>query len=89
MTAAERGTIAAVHDYWFGALDDRGMPQPDRHRLWFGSDPATDRACAQHFGDVVEQAVAGALDHWADTDDGLVALIAKPALSIAFLSRDT
>ncbi len=75
MTTADEDAAGDVLDYWFGALDRQGMPDPGRHRLWFGYDPETDRDCAQQFGDAVGRAVAGSLDHWADTDDGLVALI--------------
>ena len=75
MNMADRESIGAVLDYWFGTLDHAGMPAPGRHRLWFGSDPETDRTCTQRFGVTVAQAIAGDLDHWTWTDDGLVALI--------------
>jgi uncharacterized protein (DUF924 family) len=67
--------IEAVLDYWFGALDDTGMPQQSRNRLWFRKDAATDRQIGERFGAQVERALAGELDHWADRDRGLVALV--------------
>ncbi len=69
------GDIAALHDFWFGPLDDAGMCGEERNPLWFQSSPDTDEHCRQHFGSPVEQALAGELDHWADSDEGLVALV--------------
>ena len=43
--------------------------------LWFQSSAETDEHCRQHFGSLVEQALAGELVDWADSDEGLVALV--------------
>ncbi|MBN7795607.1 DUF924 family protein [Parahaliea mediterranea] len=67
--------IAAVLDFWFGELDDTGMPQEDRHALWFRKNAATDALIGERFGARVEQALAGELDAWAELDRGLIALI--------------
>lgn len=64
-----------IHDFWFGELDDAGLCKTDRNRRWFGSDEQTDRACRERFGALLDQALAGKLDHWTDTDRGLVALV--------------
>ena len=67
--------IGQIHDFWFGELDDMGMGAQDRNALWFGSSAETDQHCAQQFGALVEQAVAGALGDWPDSDRGLIGLI--------------
>jgi uncharacterized protein (DUF924 family) len=68
-------TINTIVDYWFGELDEQGLSAPEQHALWFKSSLDTDRYCLRHFGDLVEQAIGGELDHWADSDRGLIALI--------------
>ncbi len=67
--------IATVLDFWFGPLTSAGVPEDDRHPLWFRKDPATDANIKTQFGPLVERALAGELNHWADSDDGLIALI--------------
>jgi uncharacterized protein (DUF924 family) len=67
--------IEAVLDFWFGELDDTGMPQPARHALWFRKNPATDARIADRFGDLVRQALAGGLAPWAGRDRGVIALV--------------
>lgn len=67
--------IEQIHTYWFGELDDSGMPAVSRHQLWFQSTPENDRYCREHFGDLVAQATAGGLQNWAGCDRGLIALI--------------
>ena len=68
-------SIDAIHAYWFGELDEGGMCNADRHSLWFTSSPGTDASCRDQFGHQVEQAIAGKLDAWANTDAGLVATV--------------
>jgi uncharacterized protein (DUF924 family) len=67
--------IAAIHDFWFGPLEENGFCLLDQHRLWFTKSDTTDATCRNHFGSLVEQATAGKLGDWAETDDGLIALI--------------
>ena len=68
-------TIEAIHDFWFGELDDGGLCATDHHSRWFGADEETDATCRSQFGTCLEQALRGELDYWADTDSGLVALV--------------
>lgn len=63
-----------VLDYWFGPLDSHGLAPADRRRRWFAGQE-TDRHVATVFGDLVAQALAGELDHWAGQPDSLVALV--------------
>ncbi len=67
--------IDEIHQYWFGELDEAGMADPARHKLWFQSTPADDARCHARFVDQVEAAVAGDLEDWADSDHGLIALV--------------
>jgi uncharacterized protein (DUF924 family) len=67
--------IEAVLDFWFGELDDTGMPRRERGSLWFRKDPATDRRIREGFGVHVERALDGELESWAGRDRGLVALV--------------
>ena len=67
--------IERIHAYWFGELDESGMPEASRHELWFRSTPENDRYCREEFGTLVAQATAGQLDQWAGSDEGLIALI--------------
>jgi uncharacterized protein (DUF924 family) len=61
--------------FWFGKLDEAGLCLEDRNPLWFTASDKTDATCRTDYGQLVEQALAGELDSWADTDDGLIALI--------------
>lgn len=67
--------IEAVLDFWFGELDEAGMPREDRHPLWFRKSSATDELIRERFGTLVQQALAGELDAWAELDRGLIALV--------------
>ncbi|MCB1676179.1 MAG: DUF924 domain-containing protein [Halioglobus sp.] len=68
-------TIADIHAYWFGELDERGMASRQRYALWFKASATIDRDCRERFGELVERAIAGELQGWERTDDALVALI--------------
>lgn len=68
-------TIEAIHDFWFGELDDNGLCASDRQALWFGANAETDAVCRARFGASLAQALDGQLQGWAGTDRGLVALV--------------
>ena len=67
--------IEAIHDFWFGPLDEAGLCDPEKHDLWFKSNPQIDDLIRERFGELTARATAGGLDHWADSDPGLVALV--------------
>lgn len=69
------GEIRHILDFWFSdALHDE--PSLDgRMERWFNADPAFDGEIRQRFGGLVAQAAAGALDGWAATPHGRLALI--------------
>lgn len=67
--------IDDIHHYWFGELQPNGLCAPEKQPLWFKKSRDTDRDIRLRFGPLVERAVRGELDHWAETDRGLVALV--------------
>jgi uncharacterized protein (DUF924 family) len=71
--SAASADVRAVLDYWFGAP---GSPESGTLReFWFRKSAATDREIARRFGALVEQALRGDLDGWADSPDGALARI--------------
>jgi uncharacterized protein (DUF924 family) len=70
-------------DFWFG---DGSAPRAE----WFRKDAGFDAQIRARFGALVEQALAGTLDHWAD--DGADAALARVLLLDQFtrnIFRDT
>jgi uncharacterized protein (DUF924 family) len=65
--------IRAILDFWFLPLDhpDHGK----RRELWWNSTPELDAEIKGRFGALLDQAVAGRLDHWGKSPDGALALI--------------
>lgn len=60
----------ALLDFWFGGDDDEAG-----RKVWFTVDPAFDAELRQRFGALSAQALAGALDGWAETAEGALALV--------------
>src|SRR5918992_3528888 len=82
-TATERKEIVVsspeeVLSYWFPQDDIFDADQETFKRQmqwWFQGGPDVDREISERFGEVLEQARRGELDHWADTPRGRLALI--------------
>lgn len=75
LTAEDRARINAIISFWFKE-QQLSAPQVDRRMdVWFGEDPAFDAEIVAEFGDDVERASTGQLDHWADDPHGRLALI--------------
>jgi uncharacterized protein (DUF924 family) len=75
-------TVAAsgpeeILSYWFPeGIDDADLETLRREaKRWMQGGPEVDREISERFGDVLEQARRGELDHWADTPRGRLALI--------------
>lgn len=62
-------TPEQVLEFWFPADPDRA------NKLWWGKDEALDTEVRERFGSTLAAAKDGALDHWAETARGRVALI--------------
>ncbi len=67
--------ISDIHQYWFGPVDEAGFAAARQHKLWFGYSAKADAAIAERFGNLVAKALGGELEDWADSDNGLVALV--------------
>ena len=67
-------TAQDVLDYWFGD-DVAGGSWQARQEIWFNGGAAVDAEITARFGDTLAKAAAGALDDWAATPGGLLALV--------------
>jgi len=68
-------TPAGILAFWFGDEPARAASNPECARLWWSRQPAVDDLMRQRFGALVQQAGSGALDEWAATPEGRLALI--------------
>ena len=82
-------TLEAIHAFWFGELDEHGLCASDRQSLWFGASEKTDAFCREQFGASLALALAGQLQHWPQTDRGLVALVVVLDQFSRNIHRDT
>ncbi len=66
-----------VLSYWFPKdINDADLQTLRRQgKRWMAGGPEVDREITERFGEVLEQARRGELDHWADTPRGRLALI--------------
>jgi uncharacterized protein (DUF924 family) len=75
ITDEDEQRINAILSFWFKE-QELSAPQIDRRMdTWFGEDPVFDQEIEQQFGDDVEKACQGQLDHWAAEPHGRLALI--------------
>ena len=75
ITDEDQVRIDAVLSFWFQEKE-LSAPQIDgRLDVWFGENPVFDTEIANAFGEDVERASEGQLDHWADEPRGRLALI--------------
>ena len=65
LTDHELATIHRIHRFWFGDTDTWAREYQHRAKLWFFGGIETDRAIVEQFGDAIELATRGALEHWA------------------------
>jgi uncharacterized protein (DUF924 family) len=65
-----------VLSYWFPEDINNADPEARRRQgeRWMHGGPEVDREISERFGQVLEQARRGELDHWADTPRGRLAL---------------
>ncbi len=61
--------------YWFGHVEDTGVPTKHRAEVWFGNQPAIDQEIKTQFEGVLQDAIARKLDHWKEHPRSLLALI--------------
>ena len=73
-------TIQDVLDFWFEEISEES---------WFKKDDAFDNLLRERFGKTVEMAVAGKLDDWAESAEGLLALVILLDQMTRNIYRDT
>ena len=61
--------------FWFRDATRSPEALERRGAVWFGADPAFDGECATRFAASLEDAARGALDDWAGTPQGRLALV--------------
>ena len=67
-SAAMDSQAQALLEFWFGDADEA-------REIWFKRDPAFDAALGERFGALCPRALGGALDGWAETAPGSLALV--------------
>lgn len=79
-----------ILEFWFGANDGDGEVIKAKSWLWWSKDEVIDRSIANRFGDDLDRAIGGAIDHWALTPRGQLALNHSNGSVLAqYLPRDT
>ena len=66
-------SIRDILDFWFLPLDDPEHGKP--RKIWWGGPAEFDAEIRSRFGDLLERAIGGGLDHWQKSPDGALALI--------------
>jgi uncharacterized protein (DUF924 family) len=67
--------IDDVLDFWFGTSGADGSLDPLKKKMWFGDGRKFDAEIRARFGDLHGPATGGALDSWAGTPRGRMALV--------------
>lgn len=67
--------IESLLHFWFGPGPRTREELEQRTRLWFNADESLDAEIAERFGGLAQLAANGALDHFAETPKGRLALI--------------
>lgn len=64
-----------ILDYWFGTASEADEVSRQKKHLWWEADPKIDAEIRTRFGALVEAAGRNELSEWAQTPEGLLALI--------------
>ena len=67
--------VESVLHFWFGDLDERGVATAETVKRWWTKLGAFDAEIYSKFGRLIEQAVAGELEHWRSDPESMVAYI--------------
>ena len=75
ITDDDQVRIDAILGFWFKDVELTAPQIDGRMDVWFGEDPVFDEEIAREFGEDVEKAADGKLNHWAHQPQGRLALI--------------
>lgn len=64
-----------ILDFWFGELDEHGLPDRDHRNRWFRSDRKFDQELRRRFMSMILFASEGGLSHWRSDAGGSLAEI--------------
>lgn len=75
--------------WWFGQGTSATEIAAEKQRLWFGYRPQQDAEARERFGALVEQALNGDLQDWAELPEGWLALVLLVDQLPRMIHRDT
>ncbi|AWT11802.1 DUF924 domain-containing protein [Stutzerimonas frequens] len=75
--------------WWFGQGTSASEIAAEKQRLWFGYRPEQDAEARERFGALVEQALNGELQDWAELPEGWLALVLLLDQLPRMIHRDT
>ena len=75
--------------WWFGQGTSATEIAAEKQRLWFGYRPQQDAEARERFGALVEQALYGDLQDWAELPEGWLALVLLLDQLPRMIHRDT
>lgn len=64
-----------VLDFWFGSISSTEQYRRGRNKLWFGGGQQVDDEIRTRFGSLIDAAGEGALGHWKNEPESLLALV--------------
>ena len=65
----------SIRSFWFGTNPDDSIAAQQNAKLWWSKNEDVDRQIKERFAGQVAMAANGALDAWANSPDGLLALL--------------
>lgn len=68
-------TPVTILEFWFGNADDDSAIARAQQKLWWSKNAEVNAGIRDRFGDVVNTAASGKLEHWAQDAHGRLALI--------------
>ena len=71
----EKNGVEKIQEYWFGELDENGLPESKKQEMWWKKDENTDRYIKDNFENLLLKAKSGELDGWLDDCESMVAYI--------------
>ena len=67
--------IQAIHDFWFGEIEETEEYVRSRTKTWFANNSEFDQQIITQFADDYERAATGDLDGWMDSPHGCLSLV--------------